>query len=133
MARLVELKQPHVFLAKVVNTVHLPQPFAWIAQRERSRSSQMIHVLTAKMVNGALWDPLCALIVNLVAFGATCRLVAPVALQELSVDRRPSSAKNVLQDGSAEILHLLAKFVLLGSSATKGQVHVMFVLQEVSV
>lgn len=83
MARSVELKQPPVFLAKVVNTVHLPQPSARIAQRERSRSSQMIHVLTAKMVSGAPWDPLCALIVNLDAFGATRRLVVPVALQEL--------------------------------------------------
>lgn len=98
MARSVELKQPPVFLAKVVNTVHLPQPSARIAQRERSRSSQMIHVLTAKMVSGAPWDPLCALIVNLDAF-ATRRLVVPVALQELSVDRRQSSAKNVLQGG----------------------------------
>jgi len=43
----------------------------------------MIHVLTAKMVSGAPWDPLCALIVNLDAFGATRRLVVPVALQEL--------------------------------------------------
>lgn len=58
----------------------------------------MIHVLTAKMVSGAPRDPLCALIVNLDAF-ATRRLVVPVALQELSVDRRQSSAKNVLQGG----------------------------------
>ena len=73
----------------------------------------MIHVLTAKMVSGAPWDPLGALIVNLDAFVATCRQVVPVALQELSVDRRQSSAKNVLQGGCLAAMALDSSMMTL--------------------
>jgi len=132
MGPLVDMRQLRASRAKTGNTVHLPQQSVLIALKEPSRSSQMTHVPIVQMVSGVRWHQLHAWIVNQDAFVAI-RLAVPVVLPEPAVVKQPLSAKNVLKDGSAEMLRPRAKFVQLDGSARHSLVIVVHVLPEVSV